>query len=144
MADNTPSNDYERLLNTLHDLFSELLMNDMDEVDAILREAGYNPDEVGASLEATAKHAIAQSPSNWRNRAREIEDAQTQLNKINPPRRERSELIETIKHLLSAQPQRVAAHFRNFEKLTDSDLEKMLAELEYLATQQKHKRDDGE
>lgn len=145
MANNTPSNDYEKLLNALDDLFSELLMKDIDEVDAILREAGYDPDEVGTSLEAAAKHAIAQSPSNWRNRARrEIEDAQTRLNKISPPKHTRSELMETIRRLLSTQQQPAAAHFRNFEKLTDADLEKMIAELEYLAAQQRYKRNDEE
>lgn len=57
----------DKLLDALDDAFDEILMTDVEEANAILQEAGLDPDEVGASLEKVAKQALEDSPLNPKN-----------------------------------------------------------------------------
>ena len=43
---NTPKRDGRRLVQVLADLFAEAEPNTPEEIDEILRDAGYDPDEV--------------------------------------------------------------------------------------------------
>lgn len=47
------------LLNAFADLFDEIEFDD-EEVDEILREAGYDPDEVGKEIQRIAEDTLAQ------------------------------------------------------------------------------------
>jgi hypothetical protein len=67
---NTPQTEGE-LARALDELFFEFLLETPDEVDAILREAGYDPDQVAAEMQTLAERAWDHSPLNWRNRVRQ-------------------------------------------------------------------------
>jgi len=58
----------EDLVRAFADLFDEIEPETPEEIDAVLREAGYDPDEVGARMEAVAERALVDSPLNWRTR----------------------------------------------------------------------------
>ncbi len=49
------------LVRVLADLFDEIEL-EPEEIDAVLREAGHEPDEVGAQMKAAAEKALANSP----------------------------------------------------------------------------------
>lgn len=48
----------KQLVRATADLFDELVPETPEEIDAALREAGYDPDEVGARMKAVAERAI--------------------------------------------------------------------------------------
>lgn len=143
MTDRNPIDDYENIVRAFDELLEDMLMSDPDEADRILREAGYDPQQVGARLESAAKEALEKSSLNWKARARdEMEKAKTRLeNFASASKRNRAEMLDAITHLISKQPSQVAAHFRNFARATEADLEGMLAELEYLDSQQNQQAD---
>ena len=131
---------------TYKDYLSNLLsfIESKDEVppynvDKILTEAGYKPDEEGKKFQAVANKSAANSPHNWRNRARNAHEGAkaSYLKKISVAKthRLRSELIDAINTLLSQQNLKIAFAHRNFSDQTDEDLESLLDQLEYIASQ---------
>src|SRR5258706_11847768 len=88
------------------------------DVDQILTDAGYKPDEVGNKFQAIADQSAAKSPNNWRNRAHNAhEDAKADFLKkksIAKTSRSRSELMDAINALLSQQNLNIAFAHRNF------------------------------
>jgi len=48
----------EDLVRAFADLFDEIEPETPEEIDAVLREAGYDPDEVGARMKAVAERAL--------------------------------------------------------------------------------------
>jgi hypothetical protein len=137
----------EELVHTFADLFDEVGPETPEEVDAILREGGHDPDTIAARMKSIAEHALARSPLNWRNRAQqELEAERTKLDRVTPvARHDRSEIIAAIQQLLSRlQAHQLApAHaYRNFDQATDEDLASLLAELEYLAAGKRAHEDE--
>lgn len=127
----------EELVHAFADLFNEVEPETPEEIDAVLREGGHDPDTIAARMKSIAERALARSPLNWRNRAqREVEAERSKLDKVTPiVRRGRGEMITDIQQLLSRlQAHQLApAHaYRNFDQATDEDLASLLAELEYL------------
>lgn len=127
----------EELVHAFADLFNEVEPETPEEIDAVLREGGHDPDTIAARMKSIAERALARSPLNWRNRAqREVEAERSELDKVTPiVRRGRGEMITDIQQLLSRlQAHQLApAHaYRNFDQATDEDLASLLAELEYL------------
>lgn len=127
----------EELVHAFADLFNEVEPETPEEIDAVLREGGHDPDTIAARMKSIAERALARSPLNWRNRAqREVEAERSKLDKVTPiVRRGRGEMITAIQQLLSRlQAHQLApAHaYRNFDQATDEDLASLLAELEYL------------
>jgi hypothetical protein len=116
------------------------------DVDQALTNAGYKPDDVGKKFQVVADKSMARSPHNWRNRARTAhEDAKAGLSKkdtIERPRRSRSEILDAIHVLLSQQNLKVAFAHRNFSDQTDEDLENLLDQLEYIASQKSKDSDE--
>lgn len=135
-----PSNNRE-LVDALADLFEETGLEEPSEIDETLREAGYDPDVVGSRFKEIADRAIAESPANWRNKARqEIDEEKMRLAAFKPSLSgDRVSLIEAIQGLLASRQTNnatlAAAYHRNLEEATDEDLASLLAELKYLATQ---------
>ena len=108
-----------------------------EEVDAELREAGYDPEEVGARMQAVAERALAESPWNWRSQARkELENERARLEStatLVP--QDKAALIEAIQKLMSRFGGQVSYAYRSLETETVEDLVGLLEELEYLAAQ---------
>ncbi len=126
------------LVRAFADLFDEVVPETAEEIDAELRAAGYNPEEIGASMQIAAQQALAQSPLNWRNRAkRELEGERARIDKFTRPMlRGRAELIAAIRQVLAQSGGHMAYAHRNLELETDEDLATLLEELEYLASRQ--------
>ena len=127
----------EDLVRAFADLFDEVEPDTPEEIDAVLREAGYDPDEIGVRMKAAAEKALANSPLNWRNRAqKELEDEQTRIARFTTARPgNRAGLIEAIKRLAGQVPGQVAYAYRSLALMTDEDLASLLSDLEYLASQ---------
>jgi hypothetical protein len=134
--------DYEDLVNALADLFDEVGPETPEEVDMILVEAGYDPDEVAEHMNAIARQAMLNSPLSWRKRAqKELQEERARLEGLGgPPVKGRLEIVAAIQELIrrmgGEHHELVRAHFRNLEQATDDDLASLLRELEYLADRQ--------
>jgi hypothetical protein len=120
-----------------------------EEIDAALCEAGYNPDEVGARIEISAKQALARSPLNWRNRARaEIEHQRERIATIQKEQsiaeapRNKTSLVKAIEELAQTATRKVALAHRDLESHTEEDLATLLAELQFLVDE--YNRPDSE
>ena len=132
---------YEELTRVLADLFDEVGPDTPEEVDAVLVEAGYDPDEVGRQMQTFAEQAMANSPVNWRNRAQQELAAERALYERTAPTPSgsREDIISGIRHLISQmgrRPSQVFAYHRNLEEMSDEDLASVLSDLEYLSSQQ--------
>jgi len=142
MSKRRPPDTYEDLVRAFADLFDETEPQTPEDVDTFLREAGYDPDQVGARIQTLAEHALANSPLNWRNRAlQELAQARAQLDDfVATTPRSRSEIIAALRQIiaqLGAEKCKLpAASFRNLERATDEDLASLLVELEYLSADQ--------
>jgi len=138
----------EELVHAFADLFDEVGPDTSEEIDAVLREGGHDPDTIAARMKSIAERALSRSPLNWRNRAQqELEAERSKLDRVTPiVRRGREEIIAAIQQLLSRlQARQLApAHaYRNFDQATDEDLASLLAELEYLVAA-KHAHEEEE
>lgn len=132
----------EDLVRAFADLFDEVRPETPEEIDAVLRETGLDPDAVGARMKAAAEQALADSLLNWRNRGqRELASERARFERTVPTApRSRADIMGAIQQLLAelggrAKP--VYAHFRNLESATEEDLASLLSELEYLASRQR-------
>ena len=116
------------------------------DVDQLLTEAGFNPNEVGSEFQTVANRSMAESPYNWRKNAHVgYTQAKDEYSKIKPSEkssRSRSELVEAINALLSQQNLRVSFAHRNLSDQTDEDLESLLNQLEYLAAKKAAREDE--
>ena len=116
------------------------------DVDQILTEAGYKPDEEGKKFQAVANKSAANSPHNWRNRAHNAHEGAKadylKKNSVAKTHRSRSELIDAINTLLSQQNLKIAFAHRNFSDQTAEDLESLLKQLEYIASQKNKDSDE--
>jgi hypothetical protein len=109
------------------------------DVDQVLTDAGYKTDEVGKRFQFIANQSMARSPNNWRNRALIAHESAKkdylQKNSTKKTHRSRSELMDAINILMTQQNLKVAIAHRNFSNQTDEDLESLLNQLEYMASQ---------
>lgn len=126
-------------MRALSDLFDEIPPETPEEVDSVLREAGFDPKKVAAEMKDLAEKVLRQSPLDWRNQGPELEAEKKHVAKfsIRIPQT-RDELMEAIgKAISSVKGQEfevMRVHHRDFENATDEDLASLLRELEYLAT----------
>jgi len=133
----------EDLVRAFADLFDEIEPETPEEIDAVLREAGYDPDEVGTRMKAVAERALADSPLNWRKRAqRKLEAERARIaGSAKTSLHNREDIIRAIEQLVTQFGGQMAYAYRNLESETDEDLASLLSELEYLASQQ-HSRSE--
>lgn len=129
----------EGLVRAFADLFDEVEPATPEEIDAVLREAGYDPDEIGVRMKAATEKALTESPLNWRNRAsKELENERTRIGHVRTTLPgNRAGIIEAIKWLIEQGGNQVAYAYRNLEAMTDEDLVSLLSDLEYLASQKR-------
>jgi phage gp29-like protein len=134
----------EDLVRAFADLFDAAAPEMPDEIEKELREAGYDPAEVGDRMQAAAEQALARSPLNWRSRAQaELDDARDRItNFTGQALSDRDEIISAIKQLASLLGDDMSYAYRNLEAETDEDLASLLAELEFLASQQRGQGDE--
>lgn len=137
MNKRTPIQTSEDLIHAFSELFDELEPETPEEVVSVLRDAGHDPDEVGARMKAVAEQALTESPLNWRRRAqRELETERNRIARLAvPASRSRVEIIAAIRQLVAQSGAQMAFAHRNLESETDEDLSSLLVELEYLASQ---------
>ena len=128
----------EDLVRAFADLFDEIEPETPEEIDAVLCEAGYDPDEIGARMKAVAERALVDSPLNWRNRAqRELEAERARIAAaVKTSLLNRADIIHAIEQLVAQFGGQMAYAHRNLDSETDEDLASLLSELEYLASRQ--------
>lgn len=129
------ANMLSNLFNEVDDLAPDVAPN--DEIDVILREAGYEPDEFARNIQSMVHDALKTSPLNWRNRARKgINEERERFNERNieiPT--DRDSLLDAIRQLLqkvSISQQQALSFNRNFASATDDDLATLFEELKIL------------
>lgn len=134
-----PTTDAE-LMRAINKLFDEIEPESPEEIDAILQEAGYDPQQVAARMKAVADSVLATSPLDWRNRApQRIQQERARLDSfVSSTPQSRADMVAAIQKLaagLGSNRSLAGAYHRNFEEASDEDLASLLAELEYLAAQ---------
>lgn len=116
------------------------------DVDKVLTDAGYKADEVGQRFRGVANQSMAKSPHNWRNHAhaaqQRAKEDYLQTKRVENRFRSRAEIIDAINSLITSQNMNVAFAHRNFSDQTDEDLESLLDQLEYLASQKSAASDE--
>ena len=103
------------------------------EAGQILRDAGYNIEQINEQIKAIVQKAISISPHNWRNHARrEREKAKEAFQRLRST-------INTLDHSSRldalhsfASTYRLSLAHRNLEDMSDSDFEELLSEYQYL------------
>ena len=136
MANHTPRTDKE-IVEAFAALFDEIDF-DSEEVNEILHEAGYDPNEVGNHLKQVVERTWAASPFNWRNQADAIQNERTKIDELisGAVDKTRGEMEQAAQALLGMFKKPAAVHFRNYKEMTDEELAGWLHELQYLLTKQ--------
>jgi hypothetical protein len=134
----------EDLVCAFADLFNEVAPETPEEIDGELCAAGYDPDKIGARMQAAAEQSLANSPLNWRSRAqRQLEVERARIaGFVTTLLRSRAEIIAAIRQLVAQSGGQMVYAHRNFESETDEDLASLLADLEYLASQQRGRSEE--
>ncbi len=102
---------HEYLVRAIAVLFDEIELETSEEIEASLRDAGYDPDEIGTRMKAAAEQALVSSPLNWRSRAQqELEEERARLAGFKS--RSSKSRGETIRH----QPLANRFYWRRFER----------------------------
>ena len=143
----SPATD-EELVNAFTDLFNEVEPETEDEIDAVLRQAGYDPEAVAVRMRQVADRAIEKSPLNWRNRfSTELETEKTRLAALRSSvHMSREEILEAIRNKvtrLGGKINQLGFAHRNFDMASDDDLRSLLSELDYLEANQQTGKSDG-
>lgn len=134
MSKRKPIETEEELVQTVYQLFADVDPELPEEIDELLEAEGYNADAFAEEIEAFAARALAETPLNWRNRARqEIENQRQKLQKLTTSDRivNREEIQRLLEQLRIKNPS-VYAFYRNFEDESNADLSALRAELQYL------------
>lgn len=133
----------EDLVRALDDLLNQVLEDVPEEVDEILREAGFDPEHLGKEMADFARHVSASSPLDWRNKRADIEQAKSQLRASSTQnqmtRTQKEQLLQQL--LLDQDRLDMAVAYRNYKEMSDHDLDSLLADVEYL--RERHEKPDG-
>src|SRR2546428_2956461 len=102
MSERRPPTTEEELIRAFTDIFNAVEPETPEEIQTTLRDAGYDPDNVAARMQAIAARAIKNSPLNWRNRAQvELESEKARLETIPSSQPgNRADIVNSIKQLL--------------------------------------------
>jgi len=123
----------------LSNLLSFMGTNDEEpsyDVDKLLTEAGFNPDEVGKRFQIVANQSMAKSPHNWRYRAHAAQlrakEDYVKTKPMDKRNRSRAEILDAINSLVSQHNLGVSFAHRNLSDQTDEDMESLLNQIEYI------------
>lgn len=148
MSDQKSDRTGKELLEALNHLFSEVDPQTSEEIAAVIKVGGYDPDAFAMRIKAVAEQAMSNSPLNWRNKARiELEQERKRL-KAHAVRDDRGRdfLLKRVKTLLekySGVTGFAYAHHRNLDKASDDDLLSLIEELEHLSGLEKPEDDEN-
>lgn len=145
MGNHASPGTYRELAKAFIELFDEAGPRDLEEVHALLEEAGFDPEEVGTRFRTIAEQELSTSHLNWRVRAaRELETERSHIEAARTTKElSREKIVSRIQELLSkfsSAPRLLTAH-RNLDQASDEDLRALLAEIEYLASHTRPRSD---
>lgn len=141
----------EQLLQVLEEFFCDVTEDvSIENIESELRDLGYDLAELEKKGKEIANLHIANSPLNWRNKAkREIEVARIELENASireDQNLDRESLISKIKKILGGLEQKnlefAPVHFRNFEAASEDDLLSMLNQLRYLNSKSRNQEEE--
>ena len=136
------------LVQAVEELFDYVLMDVPQEAATVLREEGYDPERISETMARIAKEALAASPLNWRNKAEQLERESARLRETSRAsgrsRAENEAYFRQLMDKLKYKPSSLAAAYRNLNTTTDSDLESLNNQIEFLLSQQDGLTDQNE
>ena len=148
MSIRKPPESEQDILNAFADLFDEIQPETSEEIDTILIEAGFEPEQVAANMQALAEKALGESPLNWRKQAsrkrQQAEQGLRELESTIPTNR--TDILTAFKDFAKRRPEQyrlAMLQFRNLEEASDKDLQTLLAELIYLESRQSQDQSDN-
>lgn len=133
---------YDEIVANLQAFFNDESKFTLEEAETVLKKAGYELPSLRQKARDVVDRAMAKSPQNWRNRARmEQERAEGNLRNYQGTRLTgtRNDKINTINALVSRSNLSYAFAYRNFERQTDEDLERLYHLLEFLVQQEQNR-----
>lgn len=125
-------------------LFEELSPEDTErEISTILEEEGYVLGELGARMQRLVDQALRSSPLNWRVQAQAAQEKnQTRGAALRARLPAGREALATLaQQLLSQTSVPLAAHFRNYESMSEDDLASFVIDLQQLIEDEQTRRD---
>ena len=148
MSIRKPPESEQDILNAFADLFDEIQPETSEEIDTILIEAGFEPEQVAANMQALAEKALSESPLNWRKQAsrdrQQAEEGLRELESTTPTNR--TDILTALRDFAKRRPEQyqlAMVQFRNnVEEASDKDLQTLLTELIYLESQQSQDQGD--
>jgi hypothetical protein len=131
MSKNTaPLNDDEELLRAFADLLDDVIPEDPDDIESLLKEVGLDPREIESKTRALIHQARASTPLDWRNKRAQMKAVLDQHEKLgNQLPSDRKSLMEIWQQLTSKRKaSALTAHFRNQkpEAMTDEELRSLI------------------
>lgn len=139
MSDNhlVPQTDDE-ILNAFADLFSEMVPEDPEEINALLVEAGLDPKQIEEETNSVIKEARSTTPLDWRNRQQEMENAISRHEQAgNDLPLDYQSLLDIWQQLMSQAPARriyAQARYRNQrpEDLSSEELRSLIQDIRFV------------
>ena len=131
-----PQNDDE-ILDAFADLMAERIPDDLEEIEALLKEAELDPMQIETEATTLIAEARARTPLDWRNRRQEMEavGAKHGLAGADLPS-DRQGLLDLLRRLISQSPARRAyAHYRERrpEDLSNEELRSLVQDIRFIS-----------
>jgi len=138
---------YERELKSIMDFLAESVLDADDEMIAEeIRANGLDPEETAEDTRQVLQTAVANYQKGKLDEARKVYDQK--IKKIEGSHyslpstpEERSDLLNDIFHLNPSIQSLLTAHYRDFSKLSDNDIQSLLIHLKELGVLNKIKED---
>lgn len=135
---------YRELLQLLLEFLTEPEDDTPEEVNAYLREAGYNPDDLVTRMRQRMKTAMDASPHNWRNQTGKIQEERNTLDQFTHDLSGTLDQLKAqINTLLNTSRAQLVVHHRNLnlDDMTEADLAQLLGELRFQLSQRRNSSD---
>lgn len=140
-----PMNDDE-ILDAFADLLREVVPEGREEIDALLVEAGLDPEGVRAEASELIKDLKATTPLDWRNRQEELKEAQgRRAEGLSRLPKDREGLLRRLQELLEDSDLKQAyVHFRNKqnEELSEEELRSLVRDVEFALEEVRREGDE--
>ncbi len=128
--------DEEEILHAFADLLDEVVPEEPEEIERLLREAGLDPGQIESETRALIHELRSSTPLDWRNKGGQIKAIVDQHEKSRDQLPStRDELLKIWKELNSKPQARVlSAHYRNQkpEDLSDEELASLIQDFMFI------------
>jgi hypothetical protein len=127
--------DEEKILHAFADLLDDVIPENIDEIEALLREVDLDPKQIEAETRTLIEEVRASTPLDWRNKRSEIKTVVDKHEKLkNQIPADRQGMMQLLSKLISPSRSRtrgITAHFRNQkpEEMTDEELQSFLQDI---------------